>query len=326
MNAPNEEIKISCPHCGQHLVIDGTMLGLELECPMCKQPFSARRPETTSDPEPQFESDPPTDESESDQRNGPERFQGERESPPLPETHQTSWMKSKIAFSSAYVWTKRVFLRLPQRVQGAVLTAVVFLAGIAVFSWMGEPWPSNTSSQQPPRPDIKPLTDDKGGSVRDPINGVSGSQLHAKALCDEFVNGGSTVMVDGTKVVFWHSFGKPFTRINETTVRWDNGGENPPFLCEVVFSNDGTARLTQDNTFFAREFRRNSLNEISDALRRAFNSLTADDSGIRNATANVTADSHVLLSAEVSVSSGNVRESIGKAFFKMNCSRTLLRM
>ena len=42
MNAQSEEVKISCPHCGQHLVIDESMLGTELECPTCKQSFLIR--------------------------------------------------------------------------------------------------------------------------------------------------------------------------------------------------------------------------------------------------------------------------------------------
>lgn len=46
MNTQSEEIKIACPHCGQHLAIDGSMLGTELECPTCKQPFSVSVPMT----------------------------------------------------------------------------------------------------------------------------------------------------------------------------------------------------------------------------------------------------------------------------------------
>ena len=45
------EIKTACPHCGQHLAIDGSMLGTELECPTCKQPFSVSVPMTGNETE-----------------------------------------------------------------------------------------------------------------------------------------------------------------------------------------------------------------------------------------------------------------------------------
>ena len=39
----SEDVKIFCPNCGQHLLIDGSMVGNELECPTCKQTFKALR-------------------------------------------------------------------------------------------------------------------------------------------------------------------------------------------------------------------------------------------------------------------------------------------
>lgn len=46
MSDPTEEIKIACPHCGQHLVIDSSMLGAELECPVCGNVFKEQKPAT----------------------------------------------------------------------------------------------------------------------------------------------------------------------------------------------------------------------------------------------------------------------------------------
>lgn len=51
METTTDEIKIVCPHCGQHLAIDASMLGTELECPTCKQSFTVPEavPQTEED-------------------------------------------------------------------------------------------------------------------------------------------------------------------------------------------------------------------------------------------------------------------------------------
>lgn len=41
MNAQPDETKIACPHCGQHILIEASMLGTELQCPTCNQSFTA---------------------------------------------------------------------------------------------------------------------------------------------------------------------------------------------------------------------------------------------------------------------------------------------
>lgn len=48
MDTQPDEVKIACPHCGQHLVIDEFMLGTELECPACKQTFCVESTEESS--------------------------------------------------------------------------------------------------------------------------------------------------------------------------------------------------------------------------------------------------------------------------------------
>ena len=52
MNIQPGEIKIGCPHCGQHLVLDSSMLGMELECPICRQTFLAAGPDASVAPPP----------------------------------------------------------------------------------------------------------------------------------------------------------------------------------------------------------------------------------------------------------------------------------
>ena len=52
MNIQPGEIKIGCPHCGQHLVLDSSMFGMELECPICRQTFLAAGPDASVAPPP----------------------------------------------------------------------------------------------------------------------------------------------------------------------------------------------------------------------------------------------------------------------------------
>ncbi len=42
MSASTEEIKIACPHCGQHILVETSMLGTELECPTCNKSFTMK--------------------------------------------------------------------------------------------------------------------------------------------------------------------------------------------------------------------------------------------------------------------------------------------
>lgn len=50
METTTEEIKIVCPHCGQHLAIDPSMHGSEVECPTCKQSFTVPEAGAEEDP------------------------------------------------------------------------------------------------------------------------------------------------------------------------------------------------------------------------------------------------------------------------------------
>ena len=51
MNAQPDETKIACPHCGQHILIEASMLGTELQCPTCNQSFTAPEADAWSDGE-----------------------------------------------------------------------------------------------------------------------------------------------------------------------------------------------------------------------------------------------------------------------------------
>ena len=151
MNTQPEEVTISCPHCGQHLAIDESMLGTELECPACKQSITAPRSE--------------------EQASG-EAIVAEKVAKEVATGKARKRLhKAKGVLASACRRAKELFFRLPERAQGALMASAAFLIGIALFSGKGEPThPEKASSngdsaratQKPlPRPDIKPLKDDK---------------------------------------------------------------------------------------------------------------------------------------------------------------------
>ena len=54
MSDPTEEIKIACPHCGQHYAVEATMLGAFIECQQCGKAFLVGRPSRADDPEPEM--------------------------------------------------------------------------------------------------------------------------------------------------------------------------------------------------------------------------------------------------------------------------------
>lgn len=53
METTTEEIKIACPHCGQHYAVEATMLGASIECQQCGKAFVVERPSRADDPEPE---------------------------------------------------------------------------------------------------------------------------------------------------------------------------------------------------------------------------------------------------------------------------------
>lgn len=61
MSDPTDETKIACPHCGQHILIESSMLGTELQCPACNQSFTA--PEADTDESETSVAEPPVREA-----------------------------------------------------------------------------------------------------------------------------------------------------------------------------------------------------------------------------------------------------------------------
>ncbi len=128
-------------------------------------------------------------------------------------------------------------------------------------------------------------------------------------LCEEFASGGSH-----------------FVRKSATTVWWDVGGETPRFTCEVSFLPGGTARLTQDNTFYAYEEKNRSTSPqiLARRLQSAYSQYSSN-SEIRNVKAVATSDGRLLFSGEIAVERGNVSKQIGKVFDALNEARLASR-
>ena len=406
MSDSTEEIKIACPHCGQHLAINPSMLEAELECPTCGKTFCIARPESLESPEresmpemlpfPNEESVEPDDVSRPRSYSGGETFRKKVSAMPVMARAILSvvWKKALrpcAVFALAASWylirsAVRLVIRgarclklnlasvrparwfaehvfglidarwckyekgrlasscgaetdasaVPELSAGRRVAYVV--AGFFVICFaidtacnlISSPFADKKPNESSMSSDSKPARAQTNTSV---IRAEESTQKYksrdsasAESLCREFVDGGNSYWCGGRRHQFWHASGTPFERIGATIVRWDNGGETPPCLCEVVFLEGGSARVTEDNTFFAREFRRNTPSEIADALEKAFNAINSDKAGLKSVSATVTENGHVLFSAEVEVSPGSVSDSIGKALFGMAKSRTLLRM
>jgi predicted RNA-binding Zn-ribbon protein involved in translation (DUF1610 family) len=46
MPAEHDSIKFACPHCGQHLDADYSMVNMDLVCPTCNHPINVPAPES----------------------------------------------------------------------------------------------------------------------------------------------------------------------------------------------------------------------------------------------------------------------------------------
>lgn len=418
MSDPTDETKIACPHCGQHILIESSMLGTELQCPACNQSFTAPKADT--------------DESETSVAEPPVREAGGEEISTRTGIKTSlraawiRWMRPAVCFVLASLWfvsrsvvrlvvkavrfpvrvvstpAKKLFSRLAgseflQRHAKLCRVGIVARDAIRSFGsrfvvrpgrWVGvhvlcpvdECWCRYEAARASagddggigacgnPNPSLKrriayvatalvavAVLVCTGRSQSDSGSGTNASyrsrpsyagssssategdkatkpknkrrsSASPESLCREFVDGGNEYWYNDHRYQFWHTSGTSFEQVGNTTVRWDSGGETPPCICEVVFLKGGTARVTEDNTFFAREFRGNTLSEVANALERAFTTINTDKSGLISVSATVSDDGHVLFSAEVEVSLGSVSDTIGKALFGMAKSRTLLRM
>lgn len=418
MSEPTNETKIVCPHCGQHILIEASMLGTELQCPACNQSFTA--PEAD------------TDESETSVAEPPVRDAGGEETSTRTGIKTSlraawiKWMRPAVCFVLASLWfvsrsvvrlvvkavrfpvrviftpAKNLFSRLAgsgflQRHAKLRRVGIVVRDTIRSFGsrfvvrpgrWIGvhvlrpvdECWCRYEAARASagddggigacgnPNPSLKrriayvatalvaiavlvctgrEQSDSGSGTTtsyrsRPSYAGSSSSTTERdkatkpknkrrssaspESLCREFIDGGNSYQGNGRRGQFWTSWGTPFEQVDKTTVRWNSGGETPPSICEVVFLRNGIARVTEDNTFFAREFRGNTLSEVADALKRAFGSMNSELEGLVDVSTTVTDDGHILFSAEIEVSPGSVSDSVGNTLFGMAKSRTLLRM
>ena len=132
-------------------------------------------------------------------------------------------------------------------------------------------------------------------------------RMSASGLCKEFVGSNPHCTI-----------------VDDHTAQWDVGGETPPFICEVSFSDDGTATLVQDNTFFARDYGGTSASVLAARLEQSFPRANPGESEIKNVKAFVR-DGHLYFSGEIKVEPGNVDEKVTQVFKALNQARLRLR-
>ena len=132
-------------------------------------------------------------------------------------------------------------------------------------------------------------------------------RMSASGLCKEFV---------GNKTYY--------TFVDDHTVKWDVGGETPPFLCVVTFSDDGRATLVQDNTFFAREYSGTPATTLARKLEQAFPEANPYETDVRNVKA-IVQNGHLYFSGEIQVEPGHVEEQVNQVFKALNQARLRLR-
>ena len=132
-------------------------------------------------------------------------------------------------------------------------------------------------------------------------------RMSASGLCKEFV---------GNKTYY--------TFVDDHTVKWDVGGETPPFLCVVTFSDDGRATLVQDNTFFARDYSGTPATTLARRLEQAFPGANPGETDVRNVKA-IVQNGHLYFSGEIQVEPGHVEEQVNHVFKALNQARLLLR-
>ena len=128
-------MQFQCPHCNAVLQSDETSEGQEVECPSCSREFviqtiSDQMKESGKVHSDSFEmpKEKKHDEEEPYSSDDRKRSDLSRKATPL----RLSFVESAI--SRAFHHGKNAFLRLPERLQGAVLASIVFLVGIAISS------------------------------------------------------------------------------------------------------------------------------------------------------------------------------------------------
>ena len=120
-----------------------------------------------------------------------------------------------------------------------------------------------------------------------------------------------------------------FKLVNDHTVMWDPGGENPPMICIVTFADDGTASMMQDNTFFARENPRIPIEMLARKMEAAFPQANKYDyralQEVRGVIARVE-NGRLFFGGDITVEPGKVEEKVTLLFMALNTTRTYLRL
>lgn len=135
----------------------------------------------------------------------------------------------------------------------------------------------------------------------------SNQRMSARGFCKEFV---------GSKTYF--------NVVDDHTVTWDVGGETPPFICMATFSDDGTATLVQDNSFFARDYSGTPGATLAQMLEESFPEANPYEREVKNIKAEFR-NGHLYFSGEIEVTPGNVEEKVLKVFQSLNKARLRLR-
>lgn len=136
-------------------------------------------------------------------------------------------------------------------------------------------------------------------------------RMSASGLCKELVSGKDY-----------------FKLVDDHTAMWDPGGEDPPMVCIVSFDDNGTATLMQDNTFFARENPRISMESLARRLESTFQEANRNDymtlEEVRNVSARVQ-NGHLFFGGEITVEPGKVEEKVNRLFRSLNLTRGYMR-
>ena len=271
--------KFACPHCGQSLEAEPDWAGMECECPECGKTLTVPEPSAPAPIITVVERPRLTPVSGSASSNG----------------DNPSWWKT-----------------IPKWAYGVACVAPLVIIGFVAMRLMGRETTGVAQAHTEVTESTEKSRESKQSHSTTPR---SRTAVSAESLCSEFINGGNSYQRKDGRGKFWTSFGVPFERTGKTTVRWRMGNDTPPSICTAEFKNNGTALVTEDNTFFAREFRRNSPSEVADALKRAFELMNKDMDYVISVTTTVTDDGRILFSALVQVSSGSVSDTIGNTLF-----------
>ena len=298
----SETYKFACPHCGQHLEAEPDWAGMECECPGCGKALTVPQPAGGRLSPAAAEQDATPDTAHEDTR-----------PPASPAPPVITVVQDKAAQPPIITVVKHrdgFFARnrkwlIPVAGGAAALLLIVGL--VAVKHKHRRESGNLATTASPTSTSYAATTPTLTPHERKAIGGMS-----ASGLCKEFVQ-------------FKTDF--KYTQVDDHTVIWDPGGENPPMVCAAVFEDNGTLTVTQDNTFFALEYKGVSGYAVARKLEQAFplaNQYGADIKNIHDVSATLK-DGHLYFQGKISVSPGEVYQKFSNLFSAMNNTRGWLR-